>query len=56
MRWPDPLNRWARHDAPNSAWALREFDDVHGTSRGKHPPFGPEREAAGSTRPYARQE
>lgn len=52
----DPLNEWAQHDAHNSAWVLREFDDVHGTSRGKHGPFTPEWEAAGGTRPYARQE
>ncbi|WP_156723405.1 hypothetical protein [Streptomyces apocyni] len=38
------------------AWLLREFDDAHSTSAGKHPPFADEWHTVGGRRPYARQE
>ncbi|MFJ4851678.1 hypothetical protein [Streptomyces sp. NPDC088733] len=48
----------AQQDAHTAAWLLREFDEDHrgGGWMGKHPPFAPEWEAAGGSRPYARQE
>ncbi|MFI0156715.1 hypothetical protein [Streptomyces lydicus] len=35
---------------------MREWDDAHGTSAGKHPPFADEWHSAGGSRPYVRHE
>ncbi|MFE0582506.1 hypothetical protein [Streptomyces sp. NPDC058874] len=43
-------------EAQSDAWLLREWDDAHGTSAGKHPPFADEWHSAGGSRPYVRQE
>ncbi|MFG3158089.1 hypothetical protein ACGF7W_39320 [Streptomyces sp. NPDC048219] len=43
-------------EAQSDAWLLREWDDTHGTSAGKHPPFADEWHSAGGSRPYVRQE
>ncbi|MFE2094922.1 hypothetical protein [Streptomyces sp. NPDC059460] len=43
-------------EAQSDAWLLREWDDAHGTSVGKHPPFADEWHSAGGSRPYVRQE
>ncbi|MEU5225094.1 hypothetical protein AB0G55_20980 [Streptomyces toyocaensis] len=37
-------------EAQSDAWLLREWDDAHGTSAGKHPAFADEWHSAGGSR------